>query len=478
MTYQLVNTKQEGLTQLAELVEAFERDRRSFHSASYNEASLRNDFLNPLLLSFGWDVYNEKGNTQYLRDVVQEESIEVENETNKKFPDYTLRVHGHRKIFLEAKKPSVDIAGSPGSAFQTRRYGWNANLGISLLSNFEKIVIYDCRYRPIAGDDEHVARIRVFDISEYITAFDEIYDLLSFESDIALGHFNIESDYAIQYNWSQLVRKYLNYSKANKSMKTTKRENNVLDSFGSYLKCDEFLTQITTPVVENYREFRLNNNLSPATVSIELRILKTVFNQGVKWVMLRTNPVNGIRLPKSDIVKIRFLRQEEISRLLKVINDDGNTKFLELVLAYLHTGARRIEILKPLFTWNNVNFNDRKIIIQGLKGTDKRYIPMNKVLYNILVKLKAEGCEYPFEFVPDSVTHKIAKYYVKADIEGANLHSLRKTFGSLLLQNKKADLLTVSRLLGHVSIRTTEKFYVDLLDENYRDSVEGLEEII
>jgi len=298
------------------------------------------------------------------------------------------------------------------------------------------------------------------------------------ESDIALGHFNIESEQSIQYTWFQLVHKYITFSKANKSSKTTKREVHVLDAFSSFLKSDEFLTQIMTLVIENYRDFRLSKKLSPATVSIEIRVLKAVFNQAIKWSMLTNNPVNGIRFPKSSIIKIRFLRQEEISRLLKVIKDDENTKFLELVLAYLHTGARRIELLKPLFTWDNVNFNDKKIMIQGLKGTDKRYIPMNKILYNILEGIKRGECEYPFEFAPDFVSHKIAKYYKDAKIKGANLHSLRKTFGSLLLQNKKADLLTVSKLLGHTSVRTTEKYYVDLLDENYRDSVGGLEDLI
>tara|TARA_B110000014_G_scaffold250350_1_gene226496 strand:+ start:2040 stop:2270 length:231 start_codon:yes stop_codon:yes gene_type:complete len=66
----------------------------------------------------------------------------------------------------------------------------------------------------------------------------------------------------------------------------------------------------------------------------------------------------------------------------------------------------------------------------------------------------------------------------RADIVGANLHSLRKTFGSLLLQNKKADIFTVSRLLGHTSVKTTEKYYVDLLQDNLRDSVNGLDGII
>lgn len=147
-------------------------------------------------------------------------------------------------------------------------------------------------------------------------------------------------------------------------------------------------------------------------------------------------------------------------------------------ITYLHTGARRTEILAPLFTWDNVNFEERKIMIHGLKGENNRYIPMNNTLFNILQDIKQENHSCPFIYKPDFVSHKIAKYYKLAGIEGANLHSLRKTFGSLLLQNNKADLYTVSRLLGHKSIKTTEKYYVDPLDENYRDSVNGLDELI
>lgn len=182
MAYKIAKTKEEGLSQLNELVSAFEKSRKIFSTTKYNETQLRNDFLDPLLMSFGWDVDNEAGKTQFLRDVIQEESIDVEDETSKKNPDYTLRIQGLRKLFVEAKKPSVDITKSSKAAFQTRRYGWNANLGISILTNFDNLIIYDCRYKPDAKEDERVARIHVFDFSDYIDAFEEIYDLISFES--------------------------------------------------------------------------------------------------------------------------------------------------------------------------------------------------------------------------------------------------------------------------------------------------------
>lgn len=184
MPYRIAQTKEQGYNQLKELVSAFENENVIFHNTKYKEAQLRGDFIDPFLKAFGWDVDNEASKTQFLRDVVQEETIEVEENDviAKKNPDYTLRVQGSRKLFVEAKMVSIDIEKSSKSAFQTRRYGWNANLGISILTNFEKLVIYDCRYKPESTDNPNVARYKVFHYKEFLTQFDNLYELLSFQS--------------------------------------------------------------------------------------------------------------------------------------------------------------------------------------------------------------------------------------------------------------------------------------------------------
>jgi len=293
------------------------------------------------------------------------------------------------------------------------------------------------------------------------------------EADIALGHFSLDTDSGLEFSWEQLEKKYLAYSKRNKSIKTTKREQFAFNAFDLFLDGNPLLKDLSVNIIEQYRDNRLDNGIKPATISIELRILKTVFNMAVEWDMVDVNPVIKVKLPKPDIIKIRFLMVEEVKSLVKVTNDDR--KFQRLVLAYLNTGARRIELLAPNFTWENVNFREKKIVLVGLKGTNRRYIPMNETLYDVLKEINREGHEFPFDFKPDFVSHKIADYYKLAKIEGANLHSLRKTFGSMLLQSGSADLYTVSKLLGHASVKTTEKYYVDLLDENYRRPLNSLD---
>lgn len=184
MAYSIARNKEECRKQLVDLTTAFKMQFNTLSRKTYSEAQLRNDFLNPFLRSFGWDVENEEQKTQFLRDVIQEETIDVEEEEQltKKNPDYTLRSFGNRQLFVEAKKVSIDITTSKTSAFQIKRYGWSANLSMSVLTNFEHLIIYDCRHKPNASDEAHVSRFKVFHFSEYINKLEEIYGYLSYES--------------------------------------------------------------------------------------------------------------------------------------------------------------------------------------------------------------------------------------------------------------------------------------------------------
>ena len=184
-------SRKDAKKRIADLVKRYVKYRSDHLSTAYNETQLRNDYLNKFLEILGWDVQNDQKLPYFLREVIQEESVEVseEDEITKKKPDYTLRIDGKRKYFFEAKKPSVNILTSDKSAFQVRCYGWNANLPVSAISNFENLIIYDCRFRPEVDDDVRVARLYKFDHEEYQTKFDEIFDLLSKES-VLSGQFD------------------------------------------------------------------------------------------------------------------------------------------------------------------------------------------------------------------------------------------------------------------------------------------------
>lgn len=173
-----------GRDRLVKLVESYLEYFEQYNRPNYNETEVRNDFVNPFFEILGWDVQNKKNLPQHLREVKHEASVYVEENGKqvKKKPDYEFHLGSTPCFFLETKKPNVDIMESKEAAFQTRRYGWNGNLEISVLSNFTDLVIYDTSVRPNENDKPSVARIAHFHFTEYVDKFEEISRLLSYEA--------------------------------------------------------------------------------------------------------------------------------------------------------------------------------------------------------------------------------------------------------------------------------------------------------
>ena len=55
--------------ELASLVDRFSRNLTQYKGPDYNEARLRDDFLNPFFSALGWDVSNRAGLIQSKREV-------------------------------------------------------------------------------------------------------------------------------------------------------------------------------------------------------------------------------------------------------------------------------------------------------------------------------------------------------------------------------------------------------------------------
>lgn len=125
------------------LVNKYIANRDYYLTSQYNETLLRSDFLDPLFELLEWDIKNTSGKSTNEREVILEEAIKENASENSKKPDYTFRLYSERKFFVEAKKPSIQIESNNESAKQIRRYGFTAKLKISVLSNFEYLIIYD-----------------------------------------------------------------------------------------------------------------------------------------------------------------------------------------------------------------------------------------------------------------------------------------------------------------------------------------------
>ncbi len=166
---------------LLERIETFSRNLDSYLDPAYKETQLRREFLDPLFEALGWDVDNKKGRAEAYKDVVHEDSLKLSG-VGASAPDYSFRIGGTRKFFVEAKKPSVKIKDDPGPAAQLRRYSYSAKLPLGIVTDFHEFAIYDTRHRPRENDKASAGRIFYCTFDQYPEKWDEIAAIFSPEA--------------------------------------------------------------------------------------------------------------------------------------------------------------------------------------------------------------------------------------------------------------------------------------------------------
>lgn len=169
------------------LIDRFHQQSDHVLSPDYNETLIRIDFINPMMRELGWDIDNSQGFAEQYREVVHEDRVKVAGQT--KAPDYSFRIGGARKFFLEAKKPAVNIKDNWEPAYQLRRYAWSAKLACSLLTDFEEFAVYDTRIQPRQLEKASTARREFIRYTEYPDRWDFLAGTFSKEA-VLKGEFD------------------------------------------------------------------------------------------------------------------------------------------------------------------------------------------------------------------------------------------------------------------------------------------------
>jgi len=125
-----------------ELADRFASNISEFESSGYLESQLRTDFVDELFKALGWDLVNKSKLSRLQREVL------VEKGDTKGRPDYSFRINGEDRFFVEAKAPSKGT-DKPEDIFQARRYGWNTrNVTIVVLTDFKSFKVFDTSIKP------------------------------------------------------------------------------------------------------------------------------------------------------------------------------------------------------------------------------------------------------------------------------------------------------------------------------------------
>jgi len=207
---EIAQDKEAGRMAVAELCAAFEDNLPYYKSRDFDETSTRQRFIDPFFAALGWDVADEEHRGPYADVILEyallqserrraadelslEEAEEAEDArveaalaatrdagpVSVRRPDYSFRVNGARQFFVEAKRPSVNVA-SPRPIFQVKSYAWSAGTPIAVLTDFEDVLVFDCRYRPVL-DEPNTGLLPEFSLGfrDFPGNWDLLWDTLS-----------------------------------------------------------------------------------------------------------------------------------------------------------------------------------------------------------------------------------------------------------------------------------------------------------
>lgn len=267
-------------------------------------------------------------------------------------------------------------------------------------------------------------------------------------------------------------------------------------------------------IQQYFNDLLFNQEKSISQVTIVKKLLNKFFSYAESESYIVRNPLKGFKLPKTNEDEIdedegivETLTQEEIN---KVIKTGGHTKIRYLTTFALLTGARQGEILaleKNDISDDTIKINKtlRKIKVfedadnfsYELKTTkpkterSNREIPINEALKKELSGLNRLVAEEKLKLGPAYETNNllfpssVGKYITaktlftswkrllkRAGVQDKKFHALRHTFATTLIM-ENVDLLTVSRLLGHGSIETTQ-IYTHILKDKKQDALSVL----
>ena len=248
-----------------------------------------------------------------------------------------------------------------------------------------------------------------------------------------------------------------------------------LKSFESVIS-DKLMSEYNVDDIENYKQKRLQS-ISPTTLNIELRSLKSTFNSAVRWELLKENPFRKVSLLKIPQRPPIYLTKEDFKKLISVVKEP---LLRDVFLFAVLTGFRKGEMLN--LKWSGVDLQKRQVTIENSEGfTTKsgksRTIPLNDAVFDMLSKRNAERnrCEYVFhrkgyKLNDLYLTHRFKKYVVDLGLNPQlHLHSCRHTAASWLV-DAGVSLYIVQNILGHANIATTQ-IYSHLSQNTLQESV-------
>ena len=228
---------------------------------------------------------------------------------------------------------------------------------------------------------------------------------------------------------------------------------------------------------------------TPIAANHALKALKAAFNKTFKKYQIQ-NPVpfifdNIAKYPEKP--RMRMLLEDEAPKIIDMLKQYANKPLYadqaEAILLMLFTGQRKSRVLG--ITVEQIEDIARFDVIKQMTIIDHIWhvpgndikrpvdLPLNDYAWGIISKriaMRKSGNLFLWRSKPMKDCRKtIAAVCRECGIKDLHLHDLRRSLGSWMLSSG-ASIETVSKTLGHSSIRVTEQVYAHLLNSKGRDA--------
>lgn len=268
-----------------------------------------------------------------------------------------------------------------------------------------------------------------------------------------------------------------------------KNNRNLISRYNTTIKevfSNKDINSITKEDITKFVKSLIDKDYSVSTIRMNIAVIRASFNYAIKEKNLQIfNPCTGVKLPKLDNARERYLSINEINLLrdtVKQTNDKSLYIFLELLL---QTGARKFSILT--LTKKDFNLEHKEVTIKNHKtNTTYKGFLQDDFIEPLKEYLKQFNLnEHIFTFSDDMmyslVGHKLLNILDKlfnvglASNDRKNkvvIHTLRHSMASHLAING-TPIFTIQKLLNHSDITQTMR-YAKLSPENGKIAIQGL----
>lgn len=233
-------------------------------------------------------------------------------------------------------------------------------------------------------------------------------------------------------------------------------------SLGVVIGMEMPIDEIDEAVIEEAIQALKKAGNAPATINRKMSLLQATLKAACyKWKVIHSVP--HVSMQKEPEGRIRVIEPHEEEEVYTAFHKMGEHDYADLVMFLIDTGVRLNEALR--INYRDINWESRSAFVWQSKNGRPRVIGLTDRVLEVLHRRhqldRIHGVERPFGHINRPhlhyVVNKIRRCLGLANDKEFTLHALRHTCASRLVR-AGVPLYTVQRVLGHSSIKATERY--------------------